>query len=158
MDNFLPANWTLSIWMESGQHLIIVTDNYTSKTLYFPFPNASIIWPVSCPWGNRCVPRLQVKAHQVGIGLSVTPRDKAHLSLVPTSVLHTWRHCTWNRLLWQLDSKGIHDTLAEPLSLLTPQSEWTKENLHRNSWSIPPLNRILGWQLQWPQLEAQPMC
>lgn len=123
MDNFLPANWTLSIWMESGRHLIKVTDNSTSKTAVLSISKCFhhlVRMPVSGPWGNRCVPRLQVKAHQVGIGLSVTPRDKARLSLVPTPVLHAWRHCTWNKLWWQLDSKGKHDTLAEPHSLLTP--------------------------------------
>ena len=68
--------------------------------------------------GNRCVPLLQVKDHWAGIGLLGMPPDEAHLSLVGT-ILHTRRNCTWNKLLWRLDSKGRQETVAGPHSLLT---------------------------------------
>lgn len=161
MDNFLPANWTLSIWMESGWHLIKVTDNSTSKTAVLSIPKCFhhlLRMPVSGPWGTdvshcyRQRPTRWESGYQWHPGTkpicpwchTSTPRKKK-LYMKQTFVVVGLKGKTWY-LSWATQ-------LAN-----SPWSEWTKENLHCNSQSIPHLHRLLGWHLQWLQLEAQPLC
>lgn len=56
--------------------------------------------PNTGPWGNICVPLLQVEAQHVGIRPSVMPHAKASLSLIPQYSTHV-RNGESNKLLWQ---------------------------------------------------------
>lgn len=88
--------------------------------------------PQHGPWGEQMCPTVTGKSPP-GRNRVVSNECCRTKPICPWwgPALHTRRNCTWNKLPWQLDSKGRQETFAGP-----PCDQWAQGTVHRHSCSF----------------------